>query len=56
MTWVIFGLGVVAAGCFFVAGYVIGTRHGEIDSDSYWRGFADGELHGMLNERSPSAN
>ena len=44
------------AGCAFVAGYVIGTAHGQIDNDSYWLGFADGELHQQLNDRTPSAN
>jgi len=44
------------AGCAFVAGYVIGTAHGSIDNDSYWLGFADGELHQQLNDRTPSAN
>ena len=44
------------AGCAFVAGYVSGTAHRSIDNDSYWLGFADGELHQQLNDRTPSAN
>jgi hypothetical protein len=32
------------------------TAHGQIDDDSYWPGFADGELHQQLNDRTPSAN
>ena len=46
----------LVAGVAFVAGYVIGTAHGQIDDDSYWLGFADGELHQQLNDRTPSAN
>jgi len=39
-----------------VAAYLAGVRHGSIDNDSYWLGFADGELHQQLNDRPPSAN
>lgn len=39
-----------------VAAYLAGVRHGSIDNDSYWLGFADGELHQQLNDRTPSAN
>ncbi len=46
----------LVAGVAFVAGYVIVTAHGQIDDDSYWLGFADGELHQQLNDRTPSAN
>lgn len=56
MTWLVYALGAVAAACVFVAGYVIGTRHGEIDSDSYWQGFAEGEQFGRMDERTPSSN
>jgi hypothetical protein len=56
MTWLVYLLGAAAAGCFFTAGYLIGLRHAGIDNDSYWLGFADGELHQRLNDRTPSPN
>lgn len=46
----------LVAGVAFVAGYVIGTAHGQIDESSYWQGFADGELHQQLADRTPSTN
>lgn len=58
MTWIIFGVGAVALVCVGTAGYLIGQFNGrsDIETRSYWRGFADGELHAYLEERTPSLN
>ena len=56
MTWLLYLLGAVAAGAFFTAGYMLGVRHGSIDNDSYWLGFADGETQRRIDERNPSSN
>lgn len=53
MTWLICAAAVIAAA---VAGYLLGLRHNNVDNDSYWLGFADGELHQQLNDRTPSLN
>jgi hypothetical protein len=47
------GLGAFSA---IVAAYVIGTAHAELDDDSYWRGFADGEEMQRQLDRIPSPN
>lgn len=54
MTWLLIALASVAC----VAAYLIGLFNGrhDIESRSFWRGFADGELHQQLNDRTPSPN
>jgi|JI8StandDraft_1071087.scaffolds.fasta_scaffold3022108_1 hypothetical protein len=57
--WVaMFALGAAALACCTFAGYLVGLFNGrnDIESRSYWRGFADGELHQQLQERTPSLN
>ena len=56
MTWLI--VTAITAVCCTAAGYVVGQFNGrtDIESRSYWRGFADGELHQQLNDRTPSSN
>lgn len=39
-----------------VAGFLAGMRSRQIDQNSYWQGFADGEDFGRINERLPSSN
>jgi len=58
MTWLVFALGAAFAACMFTAGYLVGRFNGshDIESRSFWRGFADGELHQQLQERTPSLN
>ena len=58
MTGLVFALGAVFAACMFGAGYLVGLFNGrnDIESRSFWRGFADGELHQQLQERTPSLN
>lgn len=46
----------VAAVVVFVAGYLLGLRARQLDASSYWQGFADGELHQRLEDRTPSVN
>ena len=58
MTWLVFFLGAAALACCTFAGYLVGLFNGrtDIESRSFWRGFADGELHQQLQERTPSLN
>ena len=58
MTWLIFVLGAAALACCTFAGYLVGLFNGrtDIESRSFWRGFADGEVHAQLQERTPSLN
>lgn len=55
MTWTAVALAVIYV-AVYVAGCLTGLRHQRLDNDSYWQGFADGELHALMNERAPSPN
>lgn len=48
----------VLAGVGVVAGWAAATwyRCPDFETDHYWDGFADGELHQRLNDRVPNPN
>jgi hypothetical protein len=59
VTWLIYYLiGAVVAAASVAFGYLCGLFKGraDIETRSYWQGFADGEYHAQMAERTPSPN
>jgi hypothetical protein len=49
-------LAIAAAGLALAAAWVAVCARRLPPADNYWQGFADGELHAQLEERTPSLN